>query len=246
MRLALECPVAMLELVQPFGDFDFILAKEALKDEKYMAYYKASTNMKIVDNSVNEEREPTSIEDLVKVFVEVGGAYLVSPDWIGDSKKTLDAYRDLITEVSNKGSPIRPEQVVGVVQGNTFEEALSCLERYSNFMAVPYDICSSKRDPPWLMGLRRALLISNIPNDRLIHLLGFNSLTEFFWYKGRSNVVSIDTGVPVMLGLQGKDILDELESKEAPTYNTMKELKLTQKEWTGICRNIALLRKYIS
>ena len=239
MRLALECPTGMLDLVQPFADFDFLLAKVALEDEKYLSYYKESTNMKIVDNSVNEEGEPTSINDLIKVFKEVGGTYLVSPDWIGNSTKTINAYLECITKV-------KPEQVIGVVQGSTFEEAFSCLEKYGSFVAVPYDICSKKRDPPWLMGLRRALLISNIPSDRTVHLLGFTSLDEFFWYKNKPNVISIDTGIPVMLGLQGKDILDELESKEAPTYNTMKELKLSQKEWTGICRNIALLRKYIS
>ena len=117
MKLALECSTALLELVQPFADFDFILAKEALGDEKYLAYYKDSTNWKIVDNSVNEEGEPVSIEDLVKVFEEVRGTYLVSPDWIGDPKKTLDAYQECIGKV-------RPEQVIGVPQGNTFEEAI--------------------------------------------------------------------------------------------------------------------------
>ena len=240
MKLALECPTDLLDLVQSFADFDFILAKVALEDGKYLSYYKTSTNtMKIVDNSVNEEGEPTSVEDLIAVFEEVGGTLLVAPDWIGDSKRTLEAYQECISKVS-------PERVVGVVQGSTFVEALSCLEKYSGLVAIPYDICSKKKDPPWLMGLRRALLVSNIPNDRLVHLLGFTSLHEFLWYSYRPNVVSIDTGIPVMLGLQGKDILDELESKEVPTYNTMEELKLSQKEWTGICRNIALLRKYIS
>jgi len=240
MKLALECPTDLLDLVQPFADFDFVLAKVALEDEKYLSYYKASTNTtKIVDNSVNEEGEPTSIEDLVTVFEEVGGTLLVAPDWIGNSKKTLEAYQECIGRVS-------PEQVIGVVQGSTFEEALSCLGKYSGLVAVPYDICSKKTDPPWLMGLRRSLFISNIPGDRPVHLLGFTSLDEFLWYNYRPNVVSIDTGIPIMLGLQEKDILDELESKKVPTYNTMKELKLSRKEWTGICRNIALLRKYIS
>lgn len=239
IRLALECPTEMLELVQPFADFDFILAKEVLENEKCLSYYKKSTNtIKIVDNSVNEEGKPLPIEDLIKAFEAVGGTALVSPDWIGDSRSTLEAYTDCIGKIN-------PEQVIGVVQGDTPEEALSCLDKYGSFVAVPYDILSKKKDPPWIMGLRRALLVSHISEDRIVHLLGFNSIEELFWYRGRPNVVSIDTGVPVMLGLQGKDILDGLESKSSPTYNTMKDLKLTQKEWTGICRNIALLRKYL-
>ena len=239
LKLALECPTDMLEMVSPFADFDFILAKVALEDKKYFEYYKSSTNMKIVDNSVNEEGEPTPVDELVKVFEALGGNFLVSPDWIGKYPETVEAYAECIGK-------IKPENVIGVIQGSTFEEAYSCLDKYGSFVAVPYDLCSTKKDPPWLMGLRRALFISNIPNDRNVHLLGFNGLEEFFWYRNKSNVVSIDTGAPIMLGLQGKDILDGIESKEKPTYNEMKDLKLTQKEWTGICRNLALLRKYIS
>ena len=240
MKLALECPTAMLEMVQPFGDFSWILGHKVLEDEEYAKFYKNFEGFKIVDNSVNEVGEPLTVEDMAKVMEMVGGDLLVSPDWIGDAGKTVAAYGDCIKKFGK-------EKVIGVVQGATFEEAFKCINYYGKdtFIAVPFDICSSKKDPPFLMALRRALAVCGIPSTTRIHLLGFNSLDEFFWYTNKPNVVSIDTGVPVMLGLDGLDILDPLESKEDPTLNRMEKTKLTQQGWTAVCRNIALLRKYL-
>ncbi len=240
MKLALECSTQLLDLVQPFADFDFILAGEYLKDKECAEFYKKSTNSKIVDNSVNEEGEPLPLDQIEKVFKEVGADFLVAPDWIGNSVKTRGAYLEAVKKVGK-------EKVIGVVQGETFEEALECLETYREcpIISIPYDICSKKTDSPWLMGLRRALLISNIPQEFQIHLLGYNCLEEFMWYKMRPNVLSIDTGVPILLGLEEKDILDPLSDKKLPTLNQMKDLKLTQKSWGIICRNIALLRKFL-
>lgn len=238
MKLALECRADMLELVQPFADYDFILAKEVLEDGEVAEFYKNSSKVKFVDNSVNEEGEPLGLEQLKETMELVGGHYVVSPDWVGGYEKTVSMYRECVKQFGI-------DQTVGVIQGKTFEEAFKCLAVYGKRVAVPYDICSLKRDPPWLMALRRALVISKIPDDTYIHLLGYDTLDEFLWYQGRPNIGSIDTGIPVLLGLQEKDILEPLESKETPTYNQMEKLKLTQAAWTAVCRNIALLRRYI-
>lgn len=240
MKLALECRPDMLEMVQPFADFDFILAKEVLRSGEYKDYYLQSPRVKIVDNSVNEEGEPSSLEEIEEAFKAVEGNFLVSPDWLGDTKKTVEAYQEAVKAFGE-------ERVIGVLQGSSFVEVFEALPTIAKgpLVAIPYDICSKKSDSPSLMALRRALIVSNIPSNVPIHLLGFNSLEEFYWYTGKTNIMSIDTGVPVLLGLQGLDILDPLESKAKPTYNEMGELKLGQKQWGAICRNIALLRKYL-
>ena len=241
MKLALECRTNMLEMVQPFADFDFILAHKVLEDEAYAEWYNESTNLKIVDNSVNELGTPVSIEGMKEAFEKVNGTYVVAPDFLGDAKKTVESYIEC-TKVFPK------ERVIGVVQGSTFEEAFECLPVYqSGIISVPYDLCSQKTDPPLLMAIRRALFIGYMPKDKgfVVHLLGFNGLEEFFWYQNAPFVASIDTGIPVLLGLQGLDILDPLESKVEPTLNLMEKLELTQQCWTGIIRNIALLRKWL-
>lgn len=239
MKLALECRTDMLEMVQPFADFDFILAHKVLEDEIYAKFYQESGNIKYVDNSVNELGEPLPLDKLKEAFERVGGTYVVSPDYIGDAEKTILSYTECI-----KAFP--RERVVGVIQGPTWVDAYECLGVYGKgLVSIPYDLCSQKTDPPWLMGLRRCLFIAHIPRDQgiFVHLLGFNSLEEFYWYQNNPMVMTIDTGVPILLGLQGLDILDPLDSKENPTYNQMENIELSQQGWTGIIRNIALLRK---
>ncbi len=241
IKLALECRTNMLEMVQPFADFDFVLAHKALEDETYAKYYKESTNVKFVDNSVNELGVPLMLEQIKEAFEKVGGTYLIPPDYIGDARRTVEAYVECIKEVPK-------EKVVGVIQGSTFEDAFKCLQVYGQVaVAVPYDLCSKKEDPPWIMGLRRALFISHIPHyeGKFIHLLGFDSLDEFFWYRNNPWVASIDTGVPILLGLLGLDILDPLEAKSKATFPQMEKLELSQQGWTGIIRNVAILRKYL-
>jgi len=247
MKLALECRTDLLGHVQPFADFDFCLAHKLLEDKEYLEYYKESGNIvKFVDNSVNEKGEPESIDKIIEAFKKVGGTYLVAPDYIGRAEETIKAYEEFKQRLIKEKIPV--ELLAGVVQGPTFEHAYECLRVYSTgIICVPYDLCSEKTDPPWLMGLRRALFISHIPRDKgyLVHLLGFNSLDEFFWYQTNPMVTSIDTGVPVLLGLQGLDILDPLPSKEQPTLNEMEKHDLNQQGWTAIIRNIGLLRKWM-
>lgn len=235
MRLALECPTELLELVQPFADFDWILADRFLKDEVYAAHYRESSNAKFVDNSVTELGEPVSLDDLKAVFDAVGGTWVVSPDWIGEYGKTIEAYLECV-KVFDK------DVVVGVLQGATPLEALECLGVYQGkVVAVPYRVGGSvKGDPSWLMALRRLLVVAHIPSDRIVHLLGFTTTEELPWYVTRPNVRSIDTDVPVRSGLVCQDF-DEFDRT-----TEVKDVSLNQENWAGICRNIALLRKYMS
>lgn len=232
MRVAFECNTNILSMVQPFADFDWILVDKYLTDEKYAKWYRESTNVKFVDNSVTEKGEPCGVDELKQVFEDCKGTYVIAPDWINDYEQTVQAYAECC-----KTFPI--EQVVGVLQGSTPEEALKCLDVYQHqLVAVPYRVGGSKKgDPNELMSLRRSLVVSNIPADRFVHLLGFTAMSEFSWYLTRPNVVSIDTDVPIRAGLQSVDT-EELDRTQ-PTPET----KLTQETWAGICRNIALFRK---
>jgi len=209
------------------------------EDAEYANHYRGSTKNKVVDNSVNELGEPLSVQDMKIAFDEIGGTMMISPDWIGDAKQTYEAYKESIDYFG-------PKRVIGVLQGETFDEVLSGLNVYEGPVAIPYDIMSQKTDPPWLMALRRVIVVAYIPVDRPVHLLGFTSLDEFDYYKSLPNITGIDTGAPVLLGLLGKDILDPLESKAEPTFNLMADKNLTQEQWVGIIRNIAILRRYIS
>jgi hypothetical protein len=224
-------------MVQPFADIDWILADKFLSDEVYAQYYIESTKeLKIVDNSVTELGEPLDLKDLLKVYNDVKGTWIVSPDWIGDKKRTLAAYPATLKELG-------PGAVIGVLQGSTPKEALECLGTYDcELIAVPYRVGGSiKGDPSWLMALRRQLVVSRIPEDRLVHLLGFTTSDEFTWYRGYvTNVVSLDTDVPVRAGLLNSDY------EEFDRTQDTKEVSLDRDNWGAVCRNIALLRKHMS
>jgi len=232
MKLGLECSTDLLKFVQPFADFDWILVDRYLSDEQYAKWYRESDNVKFVDNSVTEKGEPCSVEELLRVFDDCKGTYVIAPDWIGDYQKTIDGYEECLGK-------FKPEVVIGALQGETPLEALKCLDVYQHqIISVPYRVGGSvKGDPNELMALRRALVVAHIPNERIVHLLGFTSLSEFDWYKGRSNIWGMDTDVPVRAGLMSKDSEDFDRTQEVP------DTKLNKDTAYGISRNIALLRK---
>ncbi len=234
MKLALECPDELLELVQPFADFDWVLVNRYLESDVYANYYRSSDRVKFVDNAVTENGEPCSVEELKQVFDDCGGTYVIAPDWIGEYQRTVDAYRECIGKLSK-------DIVVGVLQGSTPEEALKCLDAYEHkIVAVPYRVGGSvKGESNELMALRRELVVTHIPSDRVVHLLGFTALSEFPWYANRPNVWSVDTDVPIRAGLAVQDI-DEFDRTQEVSAELNKE------NWAAICRNIALLRKHMA
>lgn len=236
MRLALECPTPLLDMIQPFADFDFILANLMKSDKAYADYYKKSTNYKMLDNGVTETGEPLPIEEIHEIASELGVDLVIARDWIGDYEKTARGYMESVKKFGES-------MVVGVLQGSSPEEALKCLNFISPkspMIMVPYHVGGSdRRKDSWLMALRRTLVVAHIPADRSVHLLGFTTLAELSWYVGRPNVVSIDTDVPVKAGLVVQDI-DDFDRSAKVTATS-----LTKESWAAVCRNIALLRKFM-
>ena len=107
---------------------------------------------------------------------------------------------------------------------------------------IPYHVGGSdRRKNPELMALKRALVVSNIPAERSIHLLGLTTVDEFKWYFGRNNVMSIDTDVPIKAGLS----LQPVEEYDRATQID-EDIPLTQETWAAVCRNLAYLRKVMS
>jgi len=227
----------MLDMVQPFADFDWVLVDKYLSDDRYASWYRESTNIKFVDNSVTEKGEPCSLDDLQKVFDDCKATYVIAPDWIGDHQRTIEGYKECISKFPK-------EKVVGALQGPTPRHALQCLDVYEGItVAVPYRVGGSKKgDPNWLMSMRRVIVVAHIPAGRQVHLLGFTDLAELRWYSyfNYAHVVSIDTDVPVRAGLVEADI-DEFDRSQ-----DVSGVKMDQNRWSGVCRNIALMRQAMS
>lgn len=237
MQLALECHTELLDYIQPFADIDWILAKEAIKDKKYLEHFKDSTKLKFVSGISTDAEEPPSPSDVHKVYSAVNGTYVVPPVYWDSIPKSIESYNECVKLLGM-------ERVVGVALGATPALTVDCANLYGPIVAVPYDACGIGKGSMTSMAEERALIISNISPDRVVHLLGFISLDEFYWYHNRPNVVSINTGVPILLGLQGLEI-ESLEDKSRPTFSQMKSIKLEERGWTAVLRNLALLRRYM-
>ena len=254
MKLALNCPTSMLESIQPFGDIDWIYANRYLKDETYADYYRHTGNLyKFIEAGTCETGEPSvTIGDLRKVQEELGAGVIVAPDYPHDMQRTIQMYNECL-KIKVGDRNIDSGEVVAVLQGATFEEILNLIEIYSmgkSVIAVPYSLKVDSQGramtTEW-MALTRVAIILSIPADKPVHLLGFASETEFQFYRNRPNVVSINTGVPILQGIKEQDIDPEsFHEKKIPTLNQLDEMKLTNEHWGAVTRNIAILRKYIN
>jgi len=221
MRLALECPTELLEEIQPYADFDFILAHLVLSDPAYSAYYANSSRKKILDNSVNELGTPCTVDEIQAAALEVNPDIVVPPDYLGLVMQTIKSL-DICEGV------FRPHcEILPVLQGKDEVSVLVCLQfilnRGYDSLAIPYDLTSLKTDKVELMAERRASIVdflkSRVEN---IHLLGLDTLEELEFYRNVPQVTSIDTGSPVLHGLLGLEFgKDPLRDKQLPTLDCM-------------------------
>ena len=246
MKLSLEATTKLLPKIQGFGDFDWVSFPRTLSDSSYLDFFSNSSVPRIISMG-NGKGEP-ELKKTREMWEKLGGKdIIISPDFVGDHIKTITTYDIYCQEYG-------AESVIGVLQGSSYKEVLSCMNYYKGQVAVPFNIGSTDSATNSMMALRRALVVSNIPSDRYVHLLGFNNIPELEWYETKPNVISINTGHPILLGLKEQDILsiDNDSDKSENTFDAMDVAEatckgqLSQTQWTAIVRNIALLRRYIS
>ena len=248
MNIALETPTELLQVVQPLADFDWILAHLVLEDASYAQWYRESKRLKVLDNSVNELLEPLDLVEMVKAANVVIPDYVVAPDFLGDQVKTLNAL-NLAADAFGK------EVILPVLQGSTLEECQASAKAIKAWgyrrISVPYDILSDRRNFSLnQMGENRNTLIANLGvNFSWIHLLGFTTPKELLSYKERLNILSQDTGKPIMWGLrkdmmgEGEDYLYQ-EPQGDPTLGKMDlEEEITHRYLWCVYRNLAYYRK---
>ncbi len=248
MKLALECPSSLLKDIQPLTDFDFILTHLVLKDEIYAKHYRDSKNFKILDNSVNELGEPCSIEEMVQALDILGSVdFIVPPDYLGNLRMTREALEQSL-------GIWEYDELLPVVQGQDLEEVDRCIEylRDMDFskVAVPYDITCSRTDSRDQMAKGRQTVVGRIVrrSSLEVHLLGFTTLEELKRYQGDTQVESIDTGVPVVYGLNLKHLDEPWDfKKDKPTMDQMERAPagFLNDKLSAIYWNIAYLRKIL-
>jgi len=249
MKLALECPTAMLNDIQPLADFDWILAHKVLEDKEYREYYSKSRRFKVLDNSVNELLEPVDFNSLSLASGWIEPNLIVAPDFLGDHIQTRAALNEAIRIFGI-------DRVFPVVQGATMVSIIDFFDYILHLgfkrVAVPYDLLSSRKDSPVIMANNRLKVVNSIitkvPIGFEIHLLGMTTIEELENHN-KGWVKSIDTGVPVMLGLRGRRLdTYRLVDKKKPTMSIMECTTSGNPEYSrqSIYYNIAYLRKLLN
>ena len=222
MLLALDCPTKMCKAVSTLADFEVVSALRCQEDTDYKQYHIDSKLPKLLNCDCN-----------------------ISPDTATALSKEMDC-RFIIT--SHPLTFKDTSNLIGIISGGDFEELLSCVNTFLQSkvtsLAVPYGICSTKKESPEVMSIKRVLVVSLIPIEVPVHLLGFTSLSELWWYRSRAGT-SMNTGVPVLLGLRDLDILEPLPDKNISTTEMFKQIPAEKSKWGQVCRNVAVLRKYL-
>jgi len=252
MKLAFECPTPMLDDIQVLGDYDFILAHLVLKDPVYAKWYRESSRKKILDNSTNELLEPCTFEEIQAAADIVIPDLIVAPDYLGDTNLTLKSVTEALT--------LWPlSKILPVVQGQTLEECKECLSSLDSMgflkIAIPYDITCERLTSLETMGKTRSKIVQVALSlgFKKIHLLGFTTLEELWSYRldFRSESIdwSIDTGKPILYGLEDKDL--DTVNKEVQGEPTLLKIGNTPPgllidKMARVYRNIAILRQVIS
>lgn len=223
MQLGLDCPPDICDAVQPFANFDYVNGVVALKHTEYASWLKGSNRAKAVDV------RKLSMQDVRRLSEAIPPTILFVP--IADTQMHEACL-----------STFGPEHVVSVITAPDFSTCFQWIAATTGAIAIPHDICADPNDSGSIMALRRALIATNCPADRIVHLLGMTTPHELLWYINRPYITSLNTALPVTLGLQSADILSH-QSGETPQPATA---KLTDKTWAAVCRNIAILRRFMS
>lgn len=213
-RFAPVVPLPLARLLKEQGILDnyhLLLAHDVLEhpSEYQRVYGHLATDPDatiIMDNSLIELGYPLPIQEVINACRILNASYAVLPDFLGDSKKTIErsvaAYKELRDLDPDK--TIKP---LAVVQGSTVEQCLECL---SGFMrAMPdLDCVSIPRIITKTIRTRVPLTYIATEMGLKVHLLGFSdNLADDVASSLLSGVIGIDSAVPVRMALQQGDFL---------------------------------------
>lgn len=215
-----EAPLSIFEKVQATTDGDYALVHLLEQDEDYAAKFTSQLRYNplrptILDNSAYELGKAFD-PDLFALWInKLRPEIYVVPDTIGDMTATTDAFSDWCKHCKNF-----PGKKMGVLQGNTPDEAVRCFKDLSNLGAdiigIPFLIGKSfakgaKMTNPELLN-QRVQLIRRIRGEckiKPIHLLGVALPQEGFHHKANPWIMSIDTSNPVVHGMFGIRYTDQ-------------------------------------
>lgn len=228
-------PTRYLFLLKSFDlnhQIHLLLAHQTLKDKNYVDFYlerKKQGDYIVLDNSAFEFGEAMTAGFLKKTIHLIRPHEFVLPDVLFDKHQTIKRSADFAKNLSSISM-----NYMGVVQGNTLEEWLSCYDYFSNSDQIysiglgaiysPRTVFNNKLSD-FVSG--REFLISKLQQNKLLntnkphHLLGLgdsghleiNKLSKYKWIRSCDSsaaYIQAKHGVKIIAGQEYSKIKNKI------------------------------------
>ena len=233
LKINCELPKCMLEDNNELNEYDFVLFHLYIKDAEYREFFRNQRNrLTILDNSAYEffiKGEALDLEEYKRVIDELQPDYYILPDVLMKLNETKHNTFEFLSKYKPTNTKSKP---IGVLQGNSTEDFLNCMDFYKgqgiDAIAIPFhnsffvDMSNNEKvesnfkkelgkitlDMRYAIG--RVTWIRNW-EERLkefnhIHILGSHCPFEKVYYR---DFQTMDTGYPVKCGIAGYELFEE-------------------------------------
>lgn len=214
MDLAIIAPPKCLELSAISPKFGMVLPEGVHKSPDYTRFYKEFEGYKILDNGIVEGRQYTGVE-LHHMAYEVDAQCIVVPDRFRDTDTTIRMARDF------EHSRNEALDYMGVLQGMDLSEILKCLYFFDScewitHVGIPRILCEFHK-------MQRVTLVESFRQQQAtgnlrpfkIHALGASKWITEVSALAEHGCDSMDTSLPVVLGLEGLSLHHEYISRKS-------------------------------
>ena len=142
-----ELPLCLMEKNNELNNYDFVLFHLYISNKEYREYFlnqrvEHPDRLMILDNSAYEfyvKGETLDLNHYLKVILELKPDLYILPDVLMNKDKTLQLTKAFLIEFSDQITESKP---LSVLQGNTPENLIECLEEYNKLniknIAVPF------------------------------------------------------------------------------------------------------------
>lgn len=133
MKIAHIVPRNHLDLAA-LGDFDFVLAHIALRDEEYRRHFTRRDRVTYLDNGVWETGDPVDAKVMIELAIEMRPDYVYATDYIDNSERTIMSVAEFCALAV--GYPDFNSKIVATSQGRTRNDWYECIRKLSHIEGV--------------------------------------------------------------------------------------------------------------
>ena len=209
MRVAIPAPIPLLEDYCALTDYHLVKPTIVLESQKYLDFYRGRQTLGdflVLDSTDSEPREFISPSTLFEIAVILRPDLVVAPDWDMNSTRTENQTISFLKKYKEELAGFKVG-ILGMVQGATMEQCLSCYKSFSRGV----DAIGLPRSMEAAVG--RVKFLKKVRTKKSIHIFGIHSNPEeeldHILDLDRDSITGVTSDLPGRLGLICR-LLDEL------------------------------------